>query len=179
MPLFRFDNYATDLLPRGEWKPGDPWENHYTNPGLDDRDQQLEDYLSGLAASVGGEWTRAANQLVGTNNLTLILADTVVTASAGFALPSLGVLTVPAGQTGLYGITCKVTYAAQPLNVQFCRITAATRVYDCPGPAAAVPNQMNTIVVPLDAGDAIQFETLHNQGGNTNMTAYISVEKIR
>lgn len=43
---FRFDNYATDLTPATDWKPGDPWELHYAQPGLDDRDQQIEDALS-------------------------------------------------------------------------------------------------------------------------------------
>lgn len=44
--VFRFDNYAADLTPATDWKPGDPWELHYTQPGLDDRDTQLEDVLS-------------------------------------------------------------------------------------------------------------------------------------
>lgn len=45
---FRFDNYASDLTPATDWKPGDPWDQHYTQPGLDDRDQQIEDAISNI-----------------------------------------------------------------------------------------------------------------------------------
>lgn len=45
---FRFDNYASELTPATDWKPGDPWDQHYTQPGLDDRDQQIEDAISNI-----------------------------------------------------------------------------------------------------------------------------------
>lgn len=51
MTDFQYVNRAADLTV-SDWKPHDPWDLRYTvDAGYEDRDQQLEDYLSGLAKS--------------------------------------------------------------------------------------------------------------------------------
>lgn len=44
---FQYTNRHDDLNPRSDWKPGDPWDEHYGQTGYEDRDRQLEDYLGG------------------------------------------------------------------------------------------------------------------------------------
>lgn len=86
MPPFRFDNYASDLTPATDWKPGDPWELHYTQPGLDDRDQQLEDALSALdlrpRGFVAGAFTVVDQLAIGAGPSNMANLDVTFTAVA-------------------------------------------------------------------------------------------------
>lgn len=43
--LFQYTNRGTDLASTNQWQAGDPWDQHYTQAGFEDRDRELEDYL--------------------------------------------------------------------------------------------------------------------------------------
>lgn len=46
MTDFQYTNRIADLSGKAIWQPGDPWDLHYGDVGMEDRDQQLEDYLN-------------------------------------------------------------------------------------------------------------------------------------
>lgn len=82
---FRYTNRQTDLAKGPEWQAGDPWDEHYTLAGFDDRDTELEVYLASgvttrrliLVDGDGNIVARFGANSTGSNNLNFLHNDSL------------------------------------------------------------------------------------------------------
>jgi hypothetical protein len=141
---------------------------------LEERDRELEDYLSNLGRTVGCSLQRAANQSIATAPNTTIQWDTESYDTDGYIAVTSGTVTIPAGLGGMYAITTKSVGAAG--SASQLEIVAGGVGWAAPNTIFAITTL--SVVIPLVAGHTIVVNQYHTAGVNVNYTGYLIVDRL-